>query len=326
VQELYKVMPDLEAQIQKNKMDFEVLQQKRAEVLLQKKSTEGQLKLFSNVAEYPDVELNSEALTSELVSINKHNGSKAVLQRKATQATNDVQMANNKISFIIQNIETMKNQVIDLEKQIESLHVKINEKQQEQLIEQTILATTIGIENECKYALNSFVEKSDIEVKSKLMSSQGHNEKAKKKQQYLTLVQTLNHTEDVSVNCLNEMKKLQSEKLEICRKSKMPIPGLAIGEECLIYQFPGSNGYYNLNSLSTGQKWVVALALHAKLNPNCKILFIESMNDLDKDNEELIYKYAQESGIQLILHNTLKESSDKEFKITIKDTISEVWG
>lgn len=325
VQELYKVMPELEDKINENKISFERAQQQRSDALLQKKSIEGQLKTFSDVSSYPNDKMDPKALNDELVRINKHNGQKSILQSKARQATAEVNIANNKMIFIEKNISDMENQISSLLKQITSLQERITVQKNDYEVQKKLNENICLVEQAAHKEMNDFVELDSKEITAKLISCSDHNNKYEIKQRYIKLLHDMNNIEDVSVNCLNEMKALQAQKLEICRSSKMPIPGLAIGDDCLLYQKKGSLDYVNLNSLSTGEKWVVALALHAKLNPKCKIIFIESLNDLDESNREILYDEAKRSGIQLILHNTTMESKCNDLQIIIKDHIGD-WG
>jgi len=327
VQELYKVMPELAEKILQNKTDFEICQQKRSETLLQKKSIEGQLKEFEDVSSYPDTEMNVTEFNAELVSISEHNSKKLKLKAKYEQANSEVKIANNKMIFIEKNIAGMEDQISLLLNQIKSLEDRITVQKNEYEVQKKLNLNIVSVEIAALKEYNDFQEISSDSVAEKLMEGSNHNEKFKIKQRYVKLIQQMNEIEDISVHCLDEMKFLQAQKLEICRTSKMPIPGLAIGDDCLIYPDPNNTAnMVNLNSLSTGQKWVVALALHSKLNPGCKILFVESLNDLDEKNRELLFSEAQKSGIQLILHNTKETGIGSNCDIIIKDSVQDLWG
>jgi recombinational DNA repair ATPase RecF len=325
VQELYKVMPELKDKIDKNQSDFDEIQSERSEILQEKKSIEGQLKTFANVSEYPDEELNSEELTAELVLINKHNAGQQAIISQMKANDNSIALTGNKISFIGQRISDLDKQIDDMESKLRTMKIQLD-TQQKELNAQIILKTNCEIiKKEFAKDLENFQLKDEKGIKEKLSKSSAHNEKAKQKKIFYNLTQKLSEIENLASGKLVEMKVLQADKLNICRSAQMPIAGLAIGDDCLIYQFPGKTDFVELNSLSTGQKWVVALALNAKLNPNCKILFVESLNDLDQDNQVMLYTKAQESGIQLIMHNTAQTGDGSQCDIIIKDATIEQW-
>lgn len=326
VQELYKAMPELEEQISQNKADYEVCQTTRSQALIKKKSIEDQLKDYPNMADYPDSKLDMKSLNDELIKISDHNSYQGKKKSEIELIENKIKNKKGEIEKTDSEISEDLIQVKELNEKIAKLEESIKRKRAMKVAHESSISLLNSDKEKIEEDLKSFKPLDSSEVSKKLVECSSHNERYNKKQEYMNLLQNLNSIEDVSKHCLDEMKALQAEKLNICRKSKMPIPGLAIGDDCLIYPDPRTGEMVNLNSLSTGQKWVIALALNAKLNPNCKILFIESLNDLDEDNQKLLYDYAASSGIQLVLHETLKKSSNETFNIKIKSSVEELWG
>jgi hypothetical protein len=116
------------------------------------------------------------------------------------------------------------------------------------------------------------------------------------------------------------LKDCEAKKIEVAGSYKLPVPGLMISGEKLMIPNPSNGEIVELNSLSTGQKWAVAVAIHAAVSPKNKILFINDLNSLDAKNKGLLFEEAARHDIQLILHETL-QVSDSQCNIIIQDSV-----
>ena len=56
---------------------------------------------------------------------------------------------------------------------------------------------------------------------------------------------------------------LRKKRIEVIKSAQMPIEGLTVGEGCLMFPDPVTGEIVRLNSLSTGQKWRVAVRILA---------------------------------------------------------------
>ena len=75
-----------------------------------------------------------------------------------------------------------------------------------------------------------------------------------------------------------------------------------------------------LNSLSTGQKWRVAVKILAAFIPEngLRIMVINDLNALDKPNHKAMLEAAKEVSVELVIHQTVYKSDDSQCKITIQ--------
>jgi hypothetical protein len=103
----------------------------------------------------------------------------------------------------------------------------------------------------------------------------------------------------------------------------MPIEGLTVGDGCLMYPDPSTGNPVRIKSLSTGQQWAVVIPILAHYLPaedkGLRSMVIKNLNDLDKENQELLFEEARKAGVQLIMHQTVFESDNSQCEIIIKD-------
>ena len=101
----------------------------------------------------------------------------------------------------------------------------------------------------------------------------------------------------------------------------MPIEGLTVGEGCLMFPDPVTGEIVRLNSLSTGQKWRVAVRILAAFLPEngMRVMIVKNVNDLDETNYNAMLAAADELGIQLVMHQTVFKSDNSQCEIVIED-------
>ena len=102
------------------------------------------------------------------------------------------------------------------------------------------------------------------------------------------------------------IKKLETEKAEMFTKAKMPIPGLSIEDNGVLY-----NGI-PLDQISDGEKLMVSLAISMALNPELRVLRIKDGSLLDSKNLKLIEDMTKENDFQIWI-----EKVDESGKIGI---------
>jgi DNA repair exonuclease SbcCD ATPase subunit len=90
-----------------------------------------------------------------------------------------------------------------------------------------------------------------------------------------------------------KIEDMESRKTEMLMAAKMPIEGLAFGEDCILYnRIP-------LSQVSDSEKIKIGIAIAMKLNPVLKVIRITDGSLLDSDTMADISKMIQDEDFQL---------------------------
>lgn len=92
-------------------------------------------------------------------------------------------------------------------------------------------------------------------------------------------------------------KKAEKEKLDYVKGFKLPFKGLSINEkgELMLDDRPIKDPYY-----SRGELEVIVAKLHAAINPQFKVRFIDDLELIDEKNQKKLIDYLIENDFQII--------------------------
>lgn len=108
-----------------------------------------------------------------------------------------------------------------------------------------------------------------------------------------------------------EMKLLDTKKAERLAAAKMPIEGLSVNEETILFNDPKEQtGDIPLAQVNESMQLQIAVAISMALNPKLKVILMKG-NDLDAENLETVCKLAEEKDYQVWIE---KVSDDKKNK------------
>jgi DNA repair exonuclease SbcCD ATPase subunit len=325
IEMIYNILPGLKTEIDALDDKISALQGERSALNQDKISIENQLQSIGEVSSYPDEPVDTEAVMKELTDANKHNDQYKVLTRQLADFDSNMQINKKYMLHEQQRMTDIQAQIADYEAKINSLKAQFTKHKEncEQYLKQSISEN--DTKEKLRAQINNFKQIDTVILKEKLSKSAEINEKVSKKRQKQDLARRLVDINNNYSTKLTAMKKFSADKIDVTRNYKMPVDGLTIGDNNLMFPDPNTGAIVPISSLSTGQKWAIALSIHAAINPQSKILFIKDANSLDSANKELIFKIAAEKGLQLILHETtLTQKKDcGQCEIIIKE-ISEV--
>jgi DNA repair exonuclease SbcCD ATPase subunit len=322
VQELYRAMPELKDKIEKVNEDYKKAQESRSESLVQKRALESEIKTYPDITDYPTEEKDIASIMNEINEIKKFNSKGVQAKEQLNNIENDIMIINNRIYSKKKEIASMNEEIESFQKKIGKLKDEILSLEEGINKEDFLLNNKIKVKEEIKNDLSTFSFSDDSQIKQKLEVFQEDNRKFAVRKKYTQLIEQLGTMEGHTAELLQKMTDLNEKKVRIFQDCKMPIKGMAVIEDKIKIMMPGTDFYVPINALSTGQKWAVAMAIHSKLNPDFKILFIQSMNDIDKENQKFIFQMAEDRGLQLIIHDTVQEYKDETLSIVIKDSLT----
>ena len=155
-----------------------------------------------------------------------------------------------------------------------------------------------------------FAEKEPIDITEK----QSECDLAEKMKSYLNEYKRMKEYEK-QVELLNAESEEYTKKIDLARNlpgeilktAKIPVKGLTVeGGKPLINGLPISN-------LSEGQKLDLCIDVALSKPNNLKLILIDGIEKMSKENQERIYKKCKENGIQFI---STKTTNDNELIIT----------
>lgn len=96
-----------------------------------------------------------------------------------------------------------------------------------------------------------------------------------------------------------KMKALEAKKAERLAAVKMPIEGLSVNEETILFNDPKEQtGDIPLAQVNESMQLQIAVAISMALNPRLKVILMNG-NDLDEENLEAVCKLAAENDYQI---------------------------
>lgn len=194
---------------------------------------------------------------------------------------------NNNIDNITNEVQRIDAQVLEFEKKIAVLKTQ-SEKQGKWLKEN---------------------KKVDTEkLQSEIENANEINNQADEYDRYFKLEKEYKYLDKEYEDYTSKIAKIDFTKTEAVRKADMPIEGLGVNYETLLFNdIP-------FIQLADSEKLKVSLAIAMKLNPGLKVIRITDGSLLDSENEKVIEKMAKKFGY-LVLMEKVGEDIDTKFII-----------
>ena len=101
-----------------------------------------------------------------------------------------------------------------------------------------------------------------------------------------------------------ELKDLESEKLDRISNVKFPIEGLSLNDEGIIYK------NVPLSQISQSEQLLVGLSVGASLNPNLKVILAKDASVLDTNNLDLLRGWAKDKDYQVWIERVEEDDSN----------------
>lgn len=232
----------------------------------------------------PETEISTEELEKELNGIDVH---------------------NLRYDTVVKGITDKKNAIIENEKEIAELEAKIKAIRDKNILLDTDIANgnTWLAKPENQKKENAEALKTEIkEIKDKNILISENNKAIEQKKIY-------DKWQQEADLCDVEVKKLESEKLDVIKNASMP-EGFGFTDDGITY-----NGFaFNKEQLSSSGVYIAALKLAACGLGEVKTLHFDA-SFLDKNSLAEIEKWATENNLQLLIERPDFEGGEIEYQL-----------
>lgn len=134
------------------------------------------------------------------------------------------------------------------------------------------------------------IAKALSEAQESLSTANATNAAVNKKRDRKALSAQLAEAEGKTSRLTTELEKLRKERLDLVRNAKLPVEGLELTEDALLF-----NGK-PLAQESTGNRLRVCSLLAMAEQPDCRVLFLREGSLMNNANRAIIYEVAAERG------------------------------
>lgn len=314
LQMLYTILPNLKEQLDQIDSDIINVKSVRSRVLSEKQAAEVDLSRVEYTPNLPEAEIDPVDLVAELTRANEKNAELEDMQ-------SDRQAAQDQLSGIAQKKTSIKKQIERQAEMIRQMQAQMKESENEFTslsdTEKSIAEKIATIDK----AIQDFKPVDTADIENRIASVKETNQKIRDN---LRRKELEKRVEDLSAEFskgLKDIRDLEEKRIEVIKSAQMPIEGLTVGEGCLMFPDPVTGEIVRLNSLSTGQKWRVAVRILAAFLPEngMRVMIVKNVNDLDETNYNAMLAAADELGIQLVMHQTVFKSDNSQCEIVICD-------
>jgi hypothetical protein len=122
---------------------------------------------------------------------------------------------------------------------------------------------------------------------------------------------------------LKKMREIEQKKIKVYQESNMPVEGLQVGENDIMFPDPKTGEIVNFSSLSTGQQIQLGIRMLSPFLPDEKTgiraIIINDINALDEKNYAIMLESAKNNNIELIMHKTVMKSESNICEIVIEE-------
>jgi len=261
-----------------------------------------------------DVDAKYAAVYTERTSVNKELTTAKVRLKDAPQLIPDVPAETPDINAITDQIEKAEevadenlscqkdvkvfNDVIDVQKEkiaqaeaeLERMKVYLTDRYDD------LIVAELSVKNTDKAAIESVDTivklKEQLTGVSEVLKNQATNEA--RSENIATYSDDVSVLESQSKKLTDQLKEIAAQKAKAIAEANMPIDGLTIEDQKVIY-----NGtMYSM--LSAGEKLRVSCAMAMALNPELKVICVRDASLLDEDGIAMIESIAAENKYQLL--------------------------
>lgn len=149
-------------------------------------------------------------------------------------------------------------------------------------------------EEEAFHALTKLGEPADVAtLEEQVRTLQERNAGARKRQELAAKELNLKGLLTRGKSCNTRLKNIEVRKADLVRKSKLPLPGLALGDDCVLY------GDVPLDQAGSAEQLRVSMAMAMALHPKVRVIRITDGSLLDKESMAVIEEMADGEDFQV---------------------------
>ena len=264
------------------------LKQKRSEVRSAKETYEHEAKAITVGDDVPDEEVSMVELAEQLHKVNENNNALGAKKRRIDEMKSDLADINNDISDSENSIKRLeaelatatlsaKDSVAEHAVQLKALEMLQKEVDQTEEIDPTEINTQIVMAEQTNRLVTLKKSKADLEAKAKA-----------KTQVYAELGK--------------EVKLCDTRKAERLAGAEMPLPGLSVTDEGVVFEgIP-------LSQVNDAKKLEIGMGIAMAENPELRVIRMKG-NDLDEASLKIVSKMAKEKDYQVWIERWLGDES-----------------
>ncbi|MCL4415261.1 MAG: AAA family ATPase [Actinobacteria bacterium] len=201
--------------------------------------------------------------------------------KKATEHNDEIWKLEEQLKASKENEAQISNNIAELEKELKKYKESLKNIQNE----------VSGIESEIKSRTKINTET----ISKKWGEAMAINDKIKDARLYFAKKSDVEKLEAEGKAKTAELEKIKAEIQSLVTSSKMPIDGLAVDEDGVIFNdIPFAQ-------LSSAEQLKVSLSIAMAMNPTLKDIFIRDGSLLDSSSKEVIKQLATEKGYDIII-------------------------
>lgn len=106
------------------------------------------------------------------------------------------------------------------------------------------------------------------------------------------------------------LKKIRQDKMDLLKGANLPLEGLSIEDSALIYKGQ------KWDNMSSAEQLIVATSIVRKLNPQCGMVLVDKLEQMDTETLKEFGQWAEKEGLQII---GTRVSTGSECSIIIED-------
>lgn len=294
---LLEAFPELGAKLQSlNEMIAERFDQRTivGRDQLQKQKYADELKYHEGI---PDEPMVGTEMVKRLTAAMGVNAANDEIRRNATTFKDDI--ARKELAAIRQQARVAEVQGM-LDDAIRS-HVELTKA----------VATAKAAYDEAVTKTEGLVDKDTTAIQAELEDIDLVNAKVRDNQNKLHAQEAAKILGENYASISDEIEELRQRRLDLLKKSKMPMDGLSIDEDSKLV-FNGNRW----DCMSTSEQYRVATALSAALKPSCKFVLLDRLESMDRKELAAFDVWLKEQGLQGI---ATRVSEGDECHIIIED-------
>ncbi len=309
IEMLYQLIPGLQESLKKLDDNYVNEQLKRTEINKEKARIVYDISQHPFTKDLPEEEIDPAQVLERLNSAETHNLKKTGLENSIEGCERDIRVTLESINNARRAIAGLKDQLEKMEEQHEAYKNQL-----------TIQEDTL---NSRRKELDEFVPEDVESIRAEMSTLSDTNKQIRSNIRHKELSMELAKKSDEFSDGLKRMKEIEQKKIEVFKNANMPVENLFVGDTDIMYPDPITGEVVNFESLSTGQKYRVAVGILSGFLPDPKngirCMIIQNVNDLDAKNYEAMLTAANDNNIQLLMHKTKFESENEGLEIIIDE-------
>jgi uncharacterized coiled-coil protein SlyX len=312
LEEVFNFFPGLKAKLTENSNKLLESEKERARLLNRSKVLRLDAERAPHSPGLPAEEIEPKEILDKLQRAREHNKGLEDLKR-------DVESAQKDFDNLGGTLRNLQSQRAHTHEMIERLTAQLAEQDAEIKATQEKRAAMEASFHDLQKRVLDFEVQPVQAFERDLEQLNAKNSAIRANKKRAELLKELEKAETDASLEYNKIKNINVERAQIMATAEIPVDGLSIGDNCLLY--PNSNmEMVRLSALSDGEFWPVACGLVAAFNPRVRIVIVDNKHDLDKNNFETLCAAAGKHGMQMWIHETLWDEKDhKTGSILIRD-------